>query len=242
METARSQHVTKRLRELRERAGLSMSDMAEILGLKGPSSYQRYEDPALYKKDGLSNSRVMKLLSVLVGKGDPKITAEEVRKLSGFTFMDQESYVSADAVRNSLEHAPLVSDKREFPVFGAAEGGPEGAMVLSADPIEWVKRPEVVPPTVGGFGVYVVGESMRPAYRQGDIALVHPAKPFTREDDVILVRRDDHDDHHVLIKTLVNWTKGEWRVREYYPAEREFTLSRSDWSTIYVVVGRYNRR
>jgi len=76
-------HVSNRLRELRLRAGLSMDKLAKALGYKGQSSYQRYEDEQLYKKQHLPNDLIEGLLEVLPGKGDPPILPGEILQLSG---------------------------------------------------------------------------------------------------------------------------------------------------------------
>jgi repressor LexA len=75
--------IPTRLRELRTRAGLSMERLARAIGLAGASSYQRYEDPALFTKDHLPLPMVRKLLDVLPGKGSPPISKEEVAMLAG---------------------------------------------------------------------------------------------------------------------------------------------------------------
>ena len=74
--------VTTRLKELRERADLSMADMARILKLKGPSSYQRYEDPNKFTRRYLPHEKI-DLLIQIVGRGKPAITLVEVKALGG---------------------------------------------------------------------------------------------------------------------------------------------------------------
>lgn len=76
-------NIPERLKELRERAGLTMAEMAAHMGLAGPSSYQRYEDPQLYRKSSLIADDVAKLFAPLVGKGTPPITEEEIWQLTG---------------------------------------------------------------------------------------------------------------------------------------------------------------
>jgi phage repressor protein C with HTH and peptisase S24 domain len=130
---------------------------------------------------------------------------------------------------------------RDLPVYGAAQGGAAGAMLVSSDPIQWVGRPDPLLTVGAGYGVYVVGESMIPAYEQGDIALVHPALPPRRGSDVILTRQDPDGTLHVLVKRLVGWTDEAWRVRQYNP-EREFDLPRAQWREVQTIVGKYNAR
>jgi len=78
-----SNHVSNKLREMRLRAGLSMDKLAKALGYKGQSSYQRYEDEQLYRKQHLPNDLIEGLLEVLPGKGDPPILPAEILQLSG---------------------------------------------------------------------------------------------------------------------------------------------------------------
>jgi len=133
------------------------------------------------------------------------------------------------------------SQTRDLPVYGAAQGGAGGSMLVSSDPIQWLGRPDPLQTVRAGYGVYVVGESMIPAYEQGDIALVHPALPPRRGSDVILTRHDPDGTQHVLIKRLVGWTEENWRVRQYNP-EREFDLPRAEWGEPRTIVGKYNAR
>ena len=75
-------HVTTRLRRLRQRSGLSMKALAKALGLRGASSYQRYEDETLNKTNHLRPDIVEKLARALIGRGAPPIGREEVLALS----------------------------------------------------------------------------------------------------------------------------------------------------------------
>lgn len=74
--------IYERLRELRERAGLSRDALAKAIGLKGSSSYQRYET-ADYKKKYISVEMAENISKAICGKGNPPITHDEVMNLSG---------------------------------------------------------------------------------------------------------------------------------------------------------------
>jgi transcriptional regulator with XRE-family HTH domain len=135
---------------------------------------------------------------------------------------------------------------RDLPVYGSAEGGQAqgasgGAMVVSSDPIQFLGRPDPLQTVRAGYGVYIVGESMIPAYEQGDVALVHPSLPPRRGSDVILTRQDPDGARHALVKRLIGWTDADWRVRQYNPP-REFDLPRAVWTEIQTIVGKYNAR
>jgi transcriptional regulator with XRE-family HTH domain len=81
-----------RLRNLRNRAGLSMADMAKALDMAGASSYQRYEDPDLFTKNFLPWHITKRVAALLVGKGSPPITRAEVFDLSGIAGSDFTSF------------------------------------------------------------------------------------------------------------------------------------------------------
>lgn len=148
----------------------------------------------------------------------------------------------ADSQARAPEPPPAASAiQRDLPVFSGAQGGSAGAMVMSSDPIQAVGRPDPLLTVRSGYGVFVVGESMIPAYEQGDIALVHPLLPPRRGSDVILIRQEPDGTRHVLIKRLVGWTDTHWRVRQYNP-DREFDLPRAEWAELQTIVGKYNAR
>ncbi|HLG86237.1 MAG TPA: S24 family peptidase [Alphaproteobacteria bacterium] len=134
---------------------------------------------------------------------------------------------------------PDSDSPRDLPVYGAAQGGSDGAMLVSSEPIQRISQPLAT--VRGGYGVYIVGESMSPAYEQGDVALVHPGLPPRRGADVILIRQEPDGTRHVLVKRLIGWTEESWRLRQYNPAA-EFELPRAEWTEVQTIVGKYNAR
>jgi phage repressor protein C with HTH and peptisase S24 domain len=113
-------------------------------------------------------------------------------------------------------------------------------MLVTPEPIEWITRP---PPLVGvtrGFAVYVVNDSMDPAYCHGDMAYVHPGVPPRQGDDV-LIYRVVNGEWEAMIKKLTGWNEKAWKVHQYNP-RKDFALRRQDWPHLNVIVGRQNRR
>jgi SOS-response transcriptional repressor LexA len=128
----------------------------------------------------------------------------------------------------------------DLPIYGSAQGGPSG-MIMHPDAIERVKRPAPLMGVAKGFGVYVVGDSMSPAYEHGDLILIHPGRPPRRGDDVLLLQHEPDGDVAALVKRLLRWTEKSWHVEQFNP-RREYDLPRAAWQEVYVVVGKYNRR
>lgn len=86
---SKTESAPLRLKAMRIRAGLSMGAIAKAMGFKGASSYQRYEDETLYKKEFLPLELVRGLTTILVGRGRPPITEEQVLNLAGLDNLTQ---------------------------------------------------------------------------------------------------------------------------------------------------------
>jgi transcriptional regulator with XRE-family HTH domain len=129
---------------------------------------------------------------------------------------------------------------RDLPLYATVEAG-EGAVVMSSDPVDEVRRPAPLATVKGAYGVIVSGESMVPALRPGDTALIHPHLP-PKVEDICLFISEKNGEFVATIKEYVGQTKDHWRVKRYKPEEKEFTLRKSEWQTCHVSVGRYSRR
>ncbi|MFG1465232.1 helix-turn-helix domain-containing protein [Xanthobacter sp. DSM 24535] len=129
---------------------------------------------------------------------------------------------------------------RDFPVYAAAMGG-TGHLIVTFEAIEVVKRPSILEGVRGAYGMLVMGDSMFPAYRQGDMALVHPGLPPAREEDVILYDHAPDGQVEAILKNLLSWTEQDWLLRQWQPA-KEWRVAKVDWPICHRVVGKYARR
>jgi transcriptional regulator with XRE-family HTH domain len=131
--------------------------------------------------------------------------------------------------------------ERDLKVFAAVEGGP-GEMVVSIDPVELVPRPWYMREVRDGYAVLVVGDSMVPAFKPGDMAIVNPRLPPLRGQDVILVGGEHEGEFRASIKHLEGWDAKTWHLRQYNPPrgqKHELRWSRRDWPKALRVVGKY---
>ena len=135
--------------------------------------------------------------------------------------------------------AALLTGRRDLPIYSSAEGG-GGAMIISWDPVEWVVRPSPLANIKGGYGIYVVGDSMVPAFEPGDIALVNPHIPPSPHRDAVFFKSGVDAATEALIKRLIRTSPKEWRVKQWNPG-REFALSRAEWGQCHLVIGKYSR-
>ncbi len=131
--------------------------------------------------------------------------------------------------------------RSKMPVYAAAEGGP-GEIIISTDAIEYTAWPQPLEHIKEGYGILLTGDSMIPAYRAGDTALVNPKLPPMPGEDHVFYAADPMTGNALAtIKTLRRATTGEWEVKQYNP-NRDFALPRDAWTICHRVVGRYNRR
>jgi phage repressor protein C with HTH and peptisase S24 domain len=239
------------LKKLRARAGLSMRELAHACGYRDASGIQRYEDPHHFHRDHLPLALVRSLISVLVGRGEPPITLQDVAALAGpGVILEPVAAEGAKTgpvppVREAASYAArqrreAQALERDLPVYASAQGGPTGMMVTS-EPIEYVYRPDPLMGVPRAFAVYVVGDSMSPAYEHGDLILVHPHSPPRRGDDVLLAQAEFNGEVAALVKRLVGWNEKSWHVRQFNP-RKDYDLSRAEWQQVRVVIGKYNRR
>ena len=128
----------------------------------------------------------------------------------------------------------------DLAVYASAAGGPEGAWVLSADAIAWIHRDQRLVGVREAFACYVVGESMFPAYEQGNLLLVNPAVPPNAGDDCLLIQEASDGSRYALIKRLVRFNSTSWTVKQWNP-DKTFSLPRKEWQRALLVIGKYNR-
>ena len=131
-------------------------------------------------------------------------------------------------------------DRPDLAVYASAAGGPEGAWVLSADAIAWIHRDQRLVGVRDAFACYVVGESMFPAYEQGNLLLVNPAVPPNAGDDCMLIQEAADGARYALIKRLVRFNSTSWTVKQWNP-DKTFSLPRKEWQRALLVIGKYNR-
>lgn len=70
-----------RLKDIRERAGISGSQIARDMGYKSPSGYLRYEQP-IQGNNPIPYDVIKRLIPFLRGRGNPAVTAEELLALT----------------------------------------------------------------------------------------------------------------------------------------------------------------
>ena len=139
-----------------------------------------------------------------------------------------------------LSERDLFADRRlDFPIHTAAEGGP-GEIIVGSDPVDWQPRPQRLTNVRDAYGLYIVGESMVPEYRPGDIALVNPTLPHIGG-EVHIFYAEREGEARATIKHLRRAASDKWLVSQHN-RPKDFELSRKEWQWAHRVVGKYSRQ
>ena len=136
--------------------------------------------------------------------------------------------------------AQLVGES-DLPVFGTAQGGRGGAVVITDRPVDWAQRPDSLLRVRDGYGIIITGDSMSPEHKSGSTALVNPHLPPRAGDSCVFRSHADDGEVKICIKELVRQTHDLWYVKQHHP-KKSFALKKSEWQICHVTVGNYFRR
>jgi len=134
----------------------------------------------------------------------------------------------SDKIPSTLANMTSIeSMQKDLPVLGTASGSlGEGSFQINDDPIDFVRRPPAVLGVEGAYAIYVIGNSMEPVFEEKDLCIVHPGRPISIGDRVIIqMQNHEYDDIQAYIKELVRHSATSIFCKQYNPlATIEFKL------------------
>lgn len=127
---------------------------------------------------------------------------------------------------------------RDLRVLGMAECGPDGWSLWNGDVIEMTSRPPNLAGAQHGYAVYIVGDSMEPRYFAGELAYIHPGKPVSIGDFVLVQVRPPEGDEtpRAVLKRLVRRSPTKLTLEQYNP-KKTTEIRLSDVISVHQVVG-----
>lgn len=139
--------------------------------------------------------------------------------------------------RPGLSEAPASftppPDKPDIPVWASvAAGDGDGEMILTAEPIDYIRRSERTLNVRDPWAFHVVGDSMLERLAQGDQVVINPALPLLPGSDCVFVHQGEDGVLYGLVKRLLRVAPETWRVRQFNPA-KDYELSRKKWAKAY---------
>lgn len=119
---------------------------------------------------------------------------------------------------------PGMSDARKAmpsmsPVLGHAAAGAHGYVIIG-DPIAYEPTPPELENAQDGYLLYVSGESMVPRFFPGERISVHPGRPYSRNDFVVVQFDDGSPEHVGMVKQFQGYDDetGDLLLSQYNPA------------------------
>ena len=125
----------------------------------------------------------------------------------------------------------------KIPLYGSAEAG-LGSDITDMDrAIDHIDRPSFLLSATNAYSVYVVGESMFPRFRSGEILYIDPALPLKRASDCIIQLADGLK-LTCIVKEYVKTDETRVFVRQLNP-DKEISLAKEQVTSIHMVRGIY---
>lgn len=185
-----------------------------------------YSQAGLARAMGKDAAAVNRML-----KGDRQIKLSEVPAILGYLEAVPPGGDPTKAYTQMVKRLPPPAEQgpAEVPVWASAEAGSDGAMVLTSEPIDYIRRSERMQGVKNPFAFYVIGSSMSPAIEHGDQVVVNPAVPVRPGVDCVFVHEDGSGTMLALVKRLLRSGPDSWRVRQFNPA-KDFDLSKKKWA------------
>ena len=216
--------AARRLKELREQAGLTMRAVSEALGWS-LTRYQHYEDR--YKRRFLPFELARDLETIFAPHG---VESGAVLQLAGIEPSQPVNQRRGEPVasRPIAAQAP----QRDLPVMGAVKGGSEGFHFNAGEPVEYVERPANLRGVVNALALYMDGDSMEPRYYAGELLYVNPNRPLTRNCFVAVELADGQG----LIRQFLRRGESDVVLRQFNPAKDQHVKA-GDVKRIYRITG-----
>lgn len=199
-----------------------------------------------------------KILNLLDGKPN-KLTPEEnvlISSVLGFTFIDElqkntgqsdvtgigETPTSVPSVQTAGGRAPLVEyplrseSPQDVPVLGTAAGSDIGVFQFEGGVIDYVRRPPALTSAKGIYAIYIVGDSMEPEHRPGDLRFINPHKAPRIGDSIIIeTKKNEQANQEAMIGHLLLNSADHYLIGKLRPAI-EIKIAKSDTARLHKIL------
>jgi phage repressor protein C with HTH and peptisase S24 domain len=195
----------QRLRERRKAIGMDVTELAKAIGVSQPAVSQW--------EIGITapnRKKVAKLAQILRVPVSWLLTDDEAQPQSA----------------PSSGPPPVAALPIDVPVLGVAVGGSDGDFRLNGQVVDYVRRPPGIASLRNVYGLWLVGDSMSPWNKDGDLIYVSPARPPVIGDHVVVQLQDTADGEPglAMVKLLIGKTPTQLKLGQYNPT-REFNLA-----------------
>ncbi|VXD07597.1 conserved hypothetical protein [Sphingomonas sp. T1] len=184
---------------LKERSGLTLSNIAKAAGYRSPSSIQRYFSPD-YDAEYLPGSLAAKLEEALIGYGDPLIVRDDIVRLTEIGFMLDRQYIHPARVDLRRRVQTEYTCSGTYP-SGSYRGEAEEFVINDAPLAAFAAPAHLALRHIEAL--YVTTTSMAPRYGLGEVVFFDTDRPASIGEDVVVWLKsavyEDSDTNRVAI-------------------------------------------
>lgn len=127
----------------------------------------------------------------------------------------------------------------KIPLYGAASAGPWNGAAAMSRAIDHIGRPSFLMSQDNAYGVFVIGTSMEPRFRAGEILFVDPDAPVRQGCDVVVQLNTDGE-LTAIAKQFKSMDDTQLRLHQLNPDE-DLTISRDQVVAVHPVQGTWMR-
>lgn len=215
--------IGRRIEEAMKDAKKNAADIARHLKITESAVSQWFA-----KDTGPKTGRLSDLASFL-GTTVDRLTRDQPEQRGLFSAAPARARQFAEAAAPP----PVPPDKPDIPVWASvAAGDGDGSMILTSEPIDYIRRSERTLTVPNPWAFHVIGDSMLERLASGDQVVINPAMPLLPMTDCVFVHQAEDGALYALVKRLLRANSDVWRVRQLNPA-KDFELSRKKWTKAY---------
>lgn len=223
--------MENRIKELRRARGLTLQKLAERAGTTNQqiSRLERGERRLTTDwMERLGNALECNPAALMGAYADPP----SFRSLGGLASDDKikASFLSDGEIAGPF---PFAAGPKDLPVLGVAVGGEDAWFDTNGQANEYIDRPPLLSGVSDAYAVYVIGDSMVPALKEGHLVHVHPYKRPTAGCEVVIQLTDGRG----LIKEFVRWDSTKLILLQHNPPKK-IIFESEQVNSVHRVVGR----
>jgi phage repressor protein C with HTH and peptisase S24 domain len=206
----------QRIRDRRKSLGMDINDLAKKLGVSQPAVSQW--EIGLTAPSRQKLTRLAEILNVPVAS----------------LIADDEGPAPNIGQPQATQLGALPID---VPVHGVAVGGSDGDFRFNGQIVDYVRRPPGVANLRCVYALWVLGDSMSPWNKNGDLIYVAPARPPATGDYVVVQMQDlaEGEPGMAMVKLMVGKTPTQLKLAQHNPA-KEFAVALSKVKAIHKVL------
>jgi phage repressor protein C with HTH and peptisase S24 domain len=225
--------MENRIKELRRARGLTLQKLAKKAGTTNQQisrlerGERRLTTDWMERLAGALGCSPVSLIGAFEEVGPSRYA---LRGLASDNGEDAAPYHSEDI---GLPGFPFTAGPKDLPVLGVAAGGEDAWFDTNGQANEYIERPPMLSGVSDAYAIYVIGDSMSPALREGHLVHVHPHKRATPGCEVVVQLADGRG----LIKELVRRDNRKIVLRQHNPV-KELSFDTAQISAVHRIVGR----